>query len=261
MELDWLTVSAQVVNFLILVWLLKRFLYQPVVGAMAEREHLIASQLEAACQREQAAREEQLAYKKRRSVLIKKQQTILEKAHRQGKEQRQQLLEQARAEIARLVKQWRQELEEEQANYLLRLREEGARAIMQATGRILADLADTALETKIIDRFVKNLETLPQEELRQLVKDRTSLDVTTTFPLGNEQQCHLVQSLKPFTGDRTLVFHQSDRPRCGIEVTGEGVKLDWNIARYLDELEQQMLDLLQDQQSRVLMQSKGNPDA
>jgi len=48
MEINWFTVIAQIVNFLILVWLLKRFLYKPVLKAIAEREQKIASRLDAA---------------------------------------------------------------------------------------------------------------------------------------------------------------------------------------------------------------------
>ena len=52
MAIDWVTVSAQIVNFLLLVWLLKRFLYQPVLSAMDRREQDIAERLGAALNRE-----------------------------------------------------------------------------------------------------------------------------------------------------------------------------------------------------------------
>ena len=55
MAIDWMTVSAQIVNFLLLVWLLKRFLYQPVLSAMDRREQDIAERLGAALDREQQA--------------------------------------------------------------------------------------------------------------------------------------------------------------------------------------------------------------
>ena len=45
MLIDWFTVAAQAVNFLILVWLLKRFLYKPVLAAVDEREKRITAQL------------------------------------------------------------------------------------------------------------------------------------------------------------------------------------------------------------------------
>jgi F-type H+-transporting ATPase subunit b len=45
MLIDWFTVGAQVLNFLILVWLMKRFLYQPILDAIDAREQRIAAEL------------------------------------------------------------------------------------------------------------------------------------------------------------------------------------------------------------------------
>ncbi|MBU0908993.1 MAG: F0F1 ATP synthase subunit B, partial [Proteobacteria bacterium] len=56
MGIDWFTFCAQIINFLILVWLLKKVLYQPVLNAMAEREAKIAARLNDAA--EQAAQAE-----------------------------------------------------------------------------------------------------------------------------------------------------------------------------------------------------------
>ena len=57
MLINWFTVAAQVVNFLILLYLLKRFLYRPILGAMEERERRIASAMEEATKAEEAARQ------------------------------------------------------------------------------------------------------------------------------------------------------------------------------------------------------------
>jgi F-type H+-transporting ATPase subunit b len=56
--IDWYTVAAQALNFLILVWLLKRFLYQPVLDAIGAREQRIAMQLADAASKEAAATKE-----------------------------------------------------------------------------------------------------------------------------------------------------------------------------------------------------------
>ena len=45
MLIDWFTVAAQVINFLILVWLLKRFLYKPILRDIDAREQRIEAQL------------------------------------------------------------------------------------------------------------------------------------------------------------------------------------------------------------------------
>ena len=56
MLIDWFTVGAQLLNFLILVWLLKRFLYKPILGAIDIRERRIAAELaDAAAKRIAAA--------------------------------------------------------------------------------------------------------------------------------------------------------------------------------------------------------------
>ncbi len=261
MELDWLTVFAQVVNFLVLVWLLKHFLYQPVIDAMDNRERLIASRLDEADQRKQAAKAQQLAFEEKQAELDHNQEAILEKARLHGEHERQQFLDKARLEIDELRKKWRKELKEEQGSYLWRLREEAARSIIHTTGRVLADLADTTLETRIIDRFIKNLQSLSGQQIKQLGEGSSRLDVTTTFPLQKEQCSRLEQSLKSIVGDRELVFHQSASPQCGIELTGEGAKIDWNIARYLAELEEKMKDLLHEEQRRTLQQPEDNADA
>ena len=57
MLIDWFTVGAQVLNFLILVWLLKRFLYKPILNAIDAREKRIAAELaDAACEEGRGAK-------------------------------------------------------------------------------------------------------------------------------------------------------------------------------------------------------------
>ena len=45
MLIDWFTIAAQALNFLILVWLMRRFLYKPILNAIDAREKLIAKEL------------------------------------------------------------------------------------------------------------------------------------------------------------------------------------------------------------------------
>ncbi len=58
MLIDWFTVAAQVINFLVLVWLLKRFLYQPIIDAIDAREKRIAAELADADAKKAEARQE-----------------------------------------------------------------------------------------------------------------------------------------------------------------------------------------------------------
>ena len=80
MLIDWFTVVAQVVNFLILVWLLKRFLYKPILDAIDAREKRIAAEL-ADADAKKAAAEKQRDEFQRKSAAFDEQRAAL---HEQG---------------------------------------------------------------------------------------------------------------------------------------------------------------------------------
>ena len=65
MLIDWFTVIAQVVNFLILVWLLKRFLYRPILDAIDAREKRIALALADADAKKVEAEKERDAFQQK----------------------------------------------------------------------------------------------------------------------------------------------------------------------------------------------------
>src|SRR5690554_682746 len=119
MDIDWFTVIAQLVNFLILVWLLQRFLYKPVLNAIDEREKKIASQLEDAAVKKAEARKEKELFIKKNEAFDSEHTAKLEEAHKRVKSEKVRLYEEARNESTALrlkleesLKQRRQELKE-----------------------------------------------------------------------------------------------------------------------------------------------------
>jgi len=70
MLIDWFTVGAQVLNFLILVWLLKHFLYKPILNAIDAREKRIASELADADAKKSEAQKERDDFQNRTKCLI-----------------------------------------------------------------------------------------------------------------------------------------------------------------------------------------------
>jgi len=70
MLIDWFTVGAQVLNFLILVWLLKHFLYKPILNAIDAREKRIASELADADAKKSEAKRSAMTFKTRTKCSI-----------------------------------------------------------------------------------------------------------------------------------------------------------------------------------------------
>ena len=108
MQLDGFTIVAQVVNFLILVALLKRFLYAPIIRAMQAREDHIATRLDEAQSTMDEAQRQAAAYEQRMQALQQTQDDMLARAQEAAESQRGQLIEEARQEVEHLQDRWRQ---------------------------------------------------------------------------------------------------------------------------------------------------------
>ena len=96
MLIDWFTVGAQALNFLILVWLMKRFLYQPILHAIDAREKRIAAKLGDAAKKEAEAKKERDTFLHKNDEFDQQRAALLTKATEEAKTERQRLFDEAR---------------------------------------------------------------------------------------------------------------------------------------------------------------------
>src|SRR5512141_1356348 len=96
MLIDWFTVGAQALNFLILVWLLKRFLYKPILHAIDAREKRIAAELADADAKKAEAQKERDEFQKKNETFDQQRAALLSKATDEAKAEGQRLIEEAR---------------------------------------------------------------------------------------------------------------------------------------------------------------------
>src|SRR5689334_1065054 len=96
MLINWFTVVAQAINFLILVWLLKRFLYKPILHAIDEREKRIATQLAQAEAKKAEAQKERDGFQRKNEVFDQERAALLKKVEDEAGAERQRLLDEAR---------------------------------------------------------------------------------------------------------------------------------------------------------------------
>ena len=96
MLIDWFTVGAQALNFLVLVWLMKRFLYRPILAAIDGREKLVAADLAAAAAKTVDAQNARDAFQHKNQDFDQQRAALLKKATDEGNAERQRLLDEAR---------------------------------------------------------------------------------------------------------------------------------------------------------------------
>lgn len=234
MRIDWLTVIAQIVNFLVLVWLLKRFLYQPVIDTMARREERIAARLNEARQRETEAETQRRSYQDRTEALERAWNEKIDEARAAAMKERHGLLDEARQEIDLQRERWREELQREQDDFRKALRRGLAESATRIARRALADLAGAGLEREIVTAFLARWQQLPPDDRKPFLQASEPLRITSSFDLDDATRQRLQDALSPPSGIR---FARDPGSVCGITLTSAGRKLGWNVDEYLDDIE------------------------
>ncbi len=245
MQVDWLTVIAQIVNFLILAALLRRFLYRPIVATMAARQNHIDKQLQEA--RHLKAQAERLiaTYRQRMEALEDERQRLIEQARQEAETERQALLEKARIEVEEKRRQWQEDLAREQAELLRDLKTLVAEQLVELGRRAFRDLADRRLEECIVETFLDRLAALPEEQRRLLTQARDPMwIVATALPLADRLRQRIESRLKQLNPRAGIRFEQRAELILGIALEADGRQWQWNLSAYLDELEDHLRRVL-----------------
>lgn len=251
MQVDWFTVGAQIVNFLVLVYLLKRFLYGPIIGAMDRREQRVTGRLREADEREEEAEERVERYRRKEQELEKAREERLEKAREEAEARRKELLDEAREDVEQLRERWREELEREKEALAGELRREVSTFVASALRRTLDDLAGASLEERMVGAFVERLGNLDGEariELREALAGADEAPrVVTAFELPEAQQERVLEALAEVLGEGVEVsFAERGDLVCGIELRTPGTRLAWSVDGYVSELEERIGESLRE---------------
>jgi F-type H+-transporting ATPase subunit b len=249
MLIDWFTVSAQAVNFLILVWLLKYFLYRPILNAIDAREKLIAKELADADAKKAEAQNERDEFQKKNVEFDQQRAALLTKATDEAKVERQRLLDEAR-KVADVLSTKRQELLINDAHNLNQaISRLTQKEVFSITRKALTDLATVSLEERmgeVFDRRLRELNGQAKAVLGEALKKNSEAAlVRSTFELPAAQRAAIQNALnETFSAEIHLRFETTPDLVSGIELTTNGQKVGWSISDYLASLEKGIGELL-----------------
>ncbi|MGO5000369.1 F0F1 ATP synthase subunit B family protein [Oceanisphaera sp. W20_SRM_FM3] len=235
MSIDWITVLAQMANFLLLVWLLKRFLYRPILDGIDARETEIATRMAQAGIAEQQAQTEAARYKAQQAQLHERQQLLVTDALNNTKAQRDALLSEARTQLEQEQQAWQRYLSTEREKFNQQLQRNGEQALLTLTRKALHDLADESLEAAIVSHVGKRLAPLATELMA--AAGETNIAVASTRkPLANREQEQLRACLSHLLPKLTLSFVTHAEQAPGLILQVGGAQVAWTIDSYADEL-------------------------
>lgn len=246
MEIDWFTVIAQIINFLILVWLLKQFLYKPILRAVDERESKIASQLEEAARIESEALQEKQLFIRKNEEFDRTHAAQLEEAKKQVEAQKIRLYEEAREETNALRIKLEESLRQQEEDLKETLKRKTKEEVFAIASKALSDLAEEELEEQIITVFIKKMTKLPDVDKIKFIKALQETDgiirVRTAFDLSGNLKKKLERVLQKMAPVHIQFHYERDSDVVsGIVVETSNFQLAWNIESYLESLKMESI--------------------
>jgi F-type H+-transporting ATPase subunit b len=256
MLIDWFTIVAQALNFLILVSLMKRFLYKPILykpilHAIDAREKRIATELADAEAKKAEAQEARDEFQRKNEEFDQQRAALLGKATDEAQAERQRLLDEARKAAAALSSKRQETLRNEEHNLHQAISRRTQQEVFAIARKALTDLAGASLEERMVDVFVRRLRELNGEEKGLLASalkaSPNPVIVRTVFNLPPAQCASTAGAIKETLGTDTQVqFEIAPDLVSGIELTTNGRKVAWSIADYLGSLEKGVDELLEE---------------
>jgi F-type H+-transporting ATPase subunit b len=261
MLIDWFTVGAQALNFIVLVWLLKRFLYKPILHAVDAREKRIAKELADAGAKMAEAEKKRDEFEHKNAEFDSQRTALLGKATDEAAAERQRLLEEARktADIQSVKRQ--ETLRTEARNLSQAIRGRTQQEVFVIARKALTDLASTSLEERMAEMFIRRLKAMDGKAKASLAEALKAASdpvvVRSAFDLPAEQHAAIQKAIDDsFSGEFRLRFETNARLIGGIELAANGQKVAWSISEYLTSLEDSIAQILK---AKEKSQTKAKP--
>lgn len=204
MELSGSTFVLEIINFLVLLWLLQRFFYKPLQAVIARRRAGIEQQVADAEAMQHQARDLQSQYENRLSHWEAERQSAREALQQEIDRERAR----QQADLRQMLEQERQKAEVSQQRQLLERQLHLERQALQQGSRFAARLLEQCvgpeLEARLLDMLLDALPQLPAEQ-QQSLREREAehsqpVEVISAYPLSEEARSRLQQGLNQLLG-------------------------------------------------------------
>lgn len=247
MLFDWFTTIAQIVNFVILIALLKHFLYDRVLESMDRRRRELADQrAEARAAREEAESEARRHRAKTEEMEARSDQ-LMREARAEAARKREEMFAEAREEMERRREDWRRALDSEKERFADQVATRVGHSALRIADRVLADLAGTPVEEAMVDGFIRRLSQVDRETRAHLADAVAEGDVTlvSSFELDDARRAdlsdavhdHLGVGIGQFATDRDLI--------AGLRLEAGGRVVGWSVRDHLDAVASELGDTLE----------------
>lgn len=214
MELSWSTFLLEIINFLVLVWILKRFLYKPVLGVIARRRSGIEEQLAEARRLHDEADTLKAEYENRLADWEQERQRARDALAQEIDEERARQMEALQTTLAQEREKARVAESRRRAEAAREIEHHALQQSAQFASRLLTQAAGPELEARLFDLLVDNLSSLSSDQIAALRtqwgEPPEAIMVASAYPLPEDRRQRLEEALTGVTGFALPVQYARD---------------------------------------------------
>ena len=247
MGIDWWTLLAQILNLLVLIWLLKKFLYKPMLGIIEQRQSLIATEIEQAKDATREAEAQLAEYQKKVAEFDVRRNALFQEAMEEANSFKEKLTGESKQAIQMSKKNWQLELSQEKQSF-----DEGLQNAIISNFKVFAndalhDMADENLISRIIAKFYDQMDKMSAADRKKFgdsLLETKKVIIETDEALDKKTKDALKAYILKWceVKGKTIKFEYKENHSliCGLCVkTGEQM-ISWNLAAYLEEFKNNM---------------------
>lgn len=246
MNINWFEIIAQMINFFILLFLLHKLLYKPVINAMEQRQEKISKDKNEADAKMKDANALIEEYENKMAGIKEKEKKILENSKDQAQEEKEALIEKYKKEAQDKGDEFLKEIQEEEENFLSEIRKSLGENALKIASNILSILSKKKLQESVFDTFVDKIKKLDADTLKDEMKSKDkTLELIASESLSEEQKTYFEERLKEKIDYKTINYRIDENLIVGYELKLESITIHTNIKKYLDEAEKSIMKTLE----------------
>lgn len=241
MNIDFFTFCAQILNLLILLFLLRKFLYLPVSKVLEERRNLFENKYkEAENSRKKAAQLEEKILQEYAEMESAKQD-ILAKSYSETHELIQKLNDEAKNEYEKTRKVWKNKLKSEQDTFEIAMQNLMVQHFVKFSENALSQMADKNLNELFIDKLKQKISSMNEKQKSEFKNDlllQNRLDVVTAKKLEREIEKEFSDFLRNeflFSDNVKIKFFVDEKLICGVVLKAKEQMIEWNLLSYMND--------------------------
>jgi F-type H+-transporting ATPase subunit b len=251
LQLNWSTVLLQILDFVIMAFVLWRFLFKPVVRILDQRSARVTSALTDAEQKQQAAEAMRTEYE---SKLAEAEEQVVV-MQQQGQEElaraRREVLDETRQELTAMRGNADNEIREARQQAVFQHRQALGQLITSLSARMIREATSDGFQEGALEQFIKRLAALPEEEYRQAkqlgTEDEVRVELVSAHEMEPGRRARIEAQVKELAGQPIEIAYRVDPSLvAGATLRFGDLVIDGSLAgqlerlreRYMAELEQ-----------------------